>query len=67
MQGKNTSSPLTEDVRCDEMKQGTLAEQMDAGRLACDTQSGVMWMAGTGKEMETDLHAKRLIVIPWLS
>lgn len=36
--GKNTSSPLTEDVRCDEMKQGTLAEQMDAGRLACDTQ-----------------------------
>lgn len=35
---KNTSSPLTEDVRCDEMKQGTLAEQIDAGRLACDTQ-----------------------------
>lgn len=27
----------------------------------------IMWMAGNGKAMETDLHAKRLIVIPWLS
>lgn len=26
--------------------------------------SGIMWMAGNGEEMETDLHAKRLIVIP---
>lgn len=30
--------PFTEHVRSDEMKQETLAEQMDAGRLACDTQ-----------------------------
>lgn len=30
--------PLTEHVRGDEMKQQTLAEQIDAGRIACDTQ-----------------------------
>lgn len=64
MQGKHLF-PLTEYVRCDEMKQGTLAEQIDAGRLACDTQWN--YMDSTGKEMETDLHAKQLIVIPWLS
>lgn len=49
------------------MKQETLERQIDAGRLACDTQWNYSrWMAGTGEEMETDLHAKRLIVIPWL-
>lgn len=30
------------------------------------THSGIILMAGNGKEMETDLHAKRLIAIPWL-
>lgn len=30
--------PLTEHVRGDETKQETLAQQIDAGRLACDTQ-----------------------------
>lgn len=31
------------------------------------THNGIMWLVSNGKEMETDLHAKRLIVIPWLS
>lgn len=31
------------------------------------TQRRIMGMSQTGKEMETDLHASRLIVIPWLS
>lgn len=30
--------PFTEHVRGDEVKQETLAEQIDAGRLACDMQ-----------------------------